>query len=210
VLSTCPEPLRCVLELHGLGRFRVTQKIDLDDAGDVYRSENARPQDWIMLGNHDTPTIWQAAARWVREGRGQRHAAYLAGRLLAPGTDASGWIARVAADPRALAQAKFAELFVGPARSVMVFFTDLFGLRAPYNRPGTVHPDNWSARLGPDFREEYAARLARSEALDLPRAMAVAIRARGDAFAAAHGPLLAQLDESGGSPHPLPPGPDGR
>lgn len=198
VLSTCPEPLRQVLDRYGLGRFRVTQKVDLDDPRDVYRSENARPQDWILLGNHDTPTIWQLAQRWIREGRAERHAAYLAGRLLPPG-DHGGWLARVADDPRELAQAKFAELFVGPAANVMVFFTDLFGLLAPYNQPGTVREDNWSARLGSDFREVYAARRARGDALDIPRALATAIRARGRAFAEAQAALLAELQGASGA-----------
>src|SRR5690606_18231397 len=59
VLSTQPYPLQRVLERHGLGRFRVTQKADLTNPNDVYRSENARPEDWVMLGNHDTPPIWR-------------------------------------------------------------------------------------------------------------------------------------------------------
>ena len=42
VLSTQPYPLQRVLEGHGLGRFRVTQKADLSNPNDVYRSENAR------------------------------------------------------------------------------------------------------------------------------------------------------------------------
>lgn len=203
VLSTCPEPLRQVLDHHGLGRFRVTQKVGLENPHDVYRSENARPQDWILLGSHDTPTIWQVAERWIREGRAERHAAYLADRLLPPGAPRGAWIARVASDPRELAQAKFAELFVGPATNVMVFFTDLFGLRAPYNEPGTRNESNWSARLGPGFREDYAERRARGGALDVQRALATAIRARGEAFAEAHAPLLAELEAPAGeAPRP--------
>src|SRR5262249_4337123 len=41
VLSTMPLPLGRVLERHGLGRWRVAQKADLDDPADVYRAENA-------------------------------------------------------------------------------------------------------------------------------------------------------------------------
>jgi 4-alpha-glucanotransferase len=54
VLSTLPTPLARVLASHGLGRFRVTQKAALADPHDVYRSENARPEDWGMVGTHDT------------------------------------------------------------------------------------------------------------------------------------------------------------
>src|SRR6202012_4174122 len=45
LLSTQPYPLEAVLKRLGLGRFRVTQKVRLDDANDPYRSEHARPED---------------------------------------------------------------------------------------------------------------------------------------------------------------------
>lgn len=178
VLSTQPYPLRRVMERHGLGRFRVTQKVALGDPADVYRTENAQPRDWLMPGSHDTPTLWQVTEQWVGSGRGADHAAYLASRLRVAEAERGGWIARVGSDPRSLAQAKLAELFVGPARNVMLFFTDLFGYREPYNRPGTVGPHNWSLRLGPDFVERYAADRARRDALDLPAALATALAAR--------------------------------
>src|SRR5262249_12274423 len=49
VLSTMPYPLGATLARYRLGRWRVLQKTRLDDPGDVYRSENARPEDWVML-----------------------------------------------------------------------------------------------------------------------------------------------------------------
>src|SRR2546423_908947 len=54
VLSTMPTPLGCMLARHHLGRWRVTQKANLDDPDDVYRTERAAREDWVMLGNHDT------------------------------------------------------------------------------------------------------------------------------------------------------------
>src|SRR5205814_1525354 len=75
VLSTQPYPVRRVLERHGLGRFRVTQKSVLSDPRDVYRAENARPQDWIMVGTHDTESIWRVAERWAASGMSEQRAA---------------------------------------------------------------------------------------------------------------------------------------
>jgi 4-alpha-glucanotransferase len=175
ILSTQPYPLRRVIERHGLGRFRVTQKASLEDPGDVYRGENARPEDWIMLGNHDTRTIWSVAERWVEDGSARRRAEYLASRLLGDRQDREGWARGVAANPRALAQAQFAELFVGPARNVLVYFTDLLGSRSPYNTPGTVSDANWSQRLPDACWLLYRERLARGAALDVPRALAAAL-----------------------------------
>ena len=175
VLSTQPYPVRRVLERHGLGRFRVTQKVGLDDPRDVYRSENAQPQDWIMVGNHDTEPVWRVAERWCAAGRGLDHARYLAGRL---GRDAR-WAEATAQDPARLATAKLAELFVGPATNVMIFFADVLGLREVYNRPGTVTEENWSLRVPPDYARTYPAAAAEGRALHLPRALATALRARG-------------------------------
>ncbi|MEZ5318284.1 MAG: 4-alpha-glucanotransferase [Vicinamibacterales bacterium] len=191
VLSTQPLPLARVMDALGLGRFRVTQKLDPDDPSDVYRGENAEPRDWIMVGNHDTLPVWGAARRWVAEGRAGARAAYLAGRLRPP--DPAAWTARVATDPAALARASLADLFVGPARNVFVYFSDVFGSVEPYNRPGTVQAGNWSERLPAEFEALHAGRAARGEALDLPGALATAIEARGPDVARAHVDLLGAL-----------------
>jgi 4-alpha-glucanotransferase len=198
ILSTEPYPLARVLDRHGLGRFRVTQKADLDRPGDGYRGENARPEDWIMLGNHDTQPILRAAEAWIASGTAPRQAAYLAGRLLPPDEPPEAWIRRVAADAGELVQARAADLFVGPARQVLIFFTDLFGEREPYNVPGTVAESNWSLRLPADFRALYARRRAEGRAIDLPRALARALRARGTSITARHPGLLDTLERGGG------------
>jgi 4-alpha-glucanotransferase len=197
VLSTLPYPLGRVLARHGLGRFRVTQKADLSRPDDVYRGENAHPDDWIMLGNHDTRPIGIVAEEWVARGTARAQAEYLASRLLAPGEDRARWIARVAADPAELAQARFADLFVGPARNVLVYFTDLLGAREPYNRPGTVAAANWSLRVPRDVLATHPAAVASGRALDLPRALARALRSRGTGATDAHAGLVAELERGG-------------
>ncbi len=175
VLSTQPYPLARAMARHGLGRFRVTQKADLTNPRDVYRSENACPEDWVMLGNHDTPPIWLLAQRWHGTEVAATQAAYLAERLRGGPELAQ----RLERDPAALVHAKFADLLICPARQVMVFMSDLFGLRALYNAPGTVDAGNWSLRLRPDDLEGYWTRAARGEALDLGKALALALRALG-------------------------------
>ncbi len=180
VLSTLPFPLRKVLERHSLGRFRVTQKIDLDDPGDVYRSENAEPRDWIMVGNHDTPPIWSVAERWCEQAIGERHASYLAERLYPPG-QRERFVRTACQSPARLARAKLAELFSSRARNVLVFFTDLLGMRETYNAPGTVGPENWTLRVPFDFRRRYEDRLREGAAFDLAAALAQALDAKGRA-----------------------------
>ena len=195
VLSTCPYPLARVMARHRLGRFRVTQKADVHDPRDVYRSENARPEDWIMVGNHDTPPLWALVRDWCASPAGREQARYLASRLC-PDGGADRMAAALAGDHRALAAAKLADIFASPAAHVLVFFPDLLGLDAVYNRPGTVSEDNWSLRVPPDYARRHAADAAAGDALHLPRVLAIAVRARGRAFAHAHRDLLERLDAS--------------
>lgn len=183
VLSTQPLPLGRVRERHGLGRFRVTQKADLDDPADVYRSENAEPGDWVMAGNHDTPSVWRLARAWQGTEMGARQAAYLAGRLGLPGP------APLAADPVRLVHAKVADLFLSPARNVQIFFADLFGQEETYNMPGTVSPDNWTLRVPAAFAAAPVPRL------NLPACLALALRGRRDVN---RPDLLARLDALAG------------
>ena len=190
VLSTLPTPLARVLAAHGLGRFRVTQKAVLSNPADVYRSENARPEDWVMVSTHDTHPIWAVVETWGRAGEVGTRAEYLASRL-APRPEERAPLARaLAADTGLLVHAQFADLFASPARNVMIFFADLFGLREAYNVPGTVGPKNWRLRVPPDYAGGYRPRCRAGSALDLPLALAMALRARG----VEHGDLLRGLD----------------
>lgn len=195
ILSTQPYPIKRVLGLYGLGRFRVTQKADPQNEQDVYRSENAQPEDWLMLGNHDTDSIWQVVDNWLAEGTAPLQAGYLATRLAVPEAERTGWIQRLLADPGALVQAKFADLFVGPAQNIMVFFTDLLGYRETYNKPGIVSAENWTLRIPADFEKTYRDKVVDNRALNIPGALALALRARGESACLEHGELIRQLEE---------------
>lgn len=167
VLSTLPYPVGRVMERHGLGRFRVTQKLDLANSADVYRIENAEPQDWIMLGTHDTAPIWQLAETWNGTPTAAVWGRYLAEFLAA--SDQRDELAReIAADPGRLINACFAAMLASRARNVVVFFPDLFGMTARYNEPGVVSERNWSLRVPTDFEAHYRQRCDRGAALDVP------------------------------------------
>jgi 4-alpha-glucanotransferase len=193
VLSTMPYPLGRVLERHGLGRFRVTQKADPGRPDNVYRSENAAPKDWLMVGNHDTKPLWLRIEEWVASGEIHERAVYLAERLVREPPRRAGFAERLARDPGLLVQAQFADLFASPARNVMIFFTDLFGIADVYNRPGVISDENWSLRLPRDYRQQYLERLPQRRAVNLPRALLLALRARGEPRANAD--LLRRLEE---------------
>jgi hypothetical protein len=102
--------------------------------------------------------------------------------------------ASLGSDPRKLALGMFADLFVGPAANVLVFFADLYGETATYNVPGVMSDDNWRLRVPGAFREVYTDRLARGEAMDVVGALALAMRARGEAFVRGHEDLVRALE----------------
>jgi 4-alpha-glucanotransferase len=167
----------------------------LSDARDVYRSEHARPEDWVMVGTHDTRPIWAVAEEWERRGDVHARAEYLAWRLAPSPSEREALARALAADVGLLVHAQFADLFACAARNVMVFFTDAFGMHESYNVPGTVGPQNWSLRVPSAYADVRAERLRSDRALNVPLALAMAVRAR----MAANGPmhdLLRGLDEA--------------
>jgi 4-alpha-glucanotransferase len=170
VLSTMPYPLGRVLARHGLGRWRISQKADLGNPRDVYRTENAAREDWVMLGNHDTAPIFAVIRGWSPVQR-EAWANHLTERLRLQNP------ARLASDGF-LATAMLAELFVSPAENVSIFFADLFGYEERFNLPGVVSSDNWSLRLPPSFEALHRERLAHERALDLPLAVELALAAQ--------------------------------
>jgi 4-alpha-glucanotransferase len=178
VLSTCPTPLARVMASRGVGRYRITQKADPRDPHDVYRTDRAAPEDWVMLGNHDTPPIFEVIERWQREGTAGDHAAYLASRLVRHERDRAAAAARYETSTFAMGQALLADLFVSRAKNVFVHFVDLFGERTPYNRAGVVHPENWRLRMPADFARTHADRVHSRRALDPRSALALALLAQ--------------------------------
>lgn len=193
VLSTQPYPLARVLARHGLGRFRITQKADVERPDDVYLPEQAQPSDWIMTGTHDTPPVWAVVERWEREGSAPARARYLARRLCAASSDRGKLLDWLALGPWAVAQAELAVLFTSAARNVMIFVSDLLGEKEIYNHPGVVRADNWTLRVPRDFRRLHAERAGRGAAFDLPSSLALALAALPGARRAAHAGVLRAL-----------------
>lgn len=174
VLSTMPYPLERVMRRRAMGRFRVIHKASLEDPADVYRSENARPEDWMMLSTQDTPSIWQVFEEWDRTAHRRSRCEHLAARLGRTNVERERLAREFASDTRRHATGMLAEMFACRARHVLVFFTDLFGITEPYNRPGVESPLNWTLRA-PPLRGPGRGTVH----LDIPGACILALRARG-------------------------------
>jgi hypothetical protein len=200
VRGAFPLPLRAVLERYGLGRFRITQSANLADPLDVHRSENAAPSDWIVLGDHGSPPIWLLLGEWKKIGAIEEQAAYLA-RRLAPRDDQAEPLARLLVrDANMLARARFADLFASRAQHVSITFADLLGLNEPLAVPAG---GGGLLRVPADYQRTYPLRATRGMALDLPRVLAMALRARGGADAGDRSALADRLMALPASPGPV-------
>ena len=200
VLSTCPAPLAAVLARHELGRFRVTQKADPAFTADPYRTSSAHPADWVMLGTHDTPPVWETAPSLAGTPRATAWARYLAERLEPDAGARAEAARRIERQPEAMVAAMFADLFVGPARRVSVFFADLLGLHETYNRPGVVDETNWTLRVPPDYARVYDEGCGTGTVLDVRHALATALRARAGRVPADEAARLTRLASEVGAP----------
>jgi 4-alpha-glucanotransferase len=174
VLSTLPYPVRRVMERHGLGRFRVTQKINLSDPADVYRIERAAPEDWIMMSTHDTPTVWQLAQSWCDGGQGAAWGKYLSEQLAAPALHEE-LASQAAHHPGQLVHMLFSAMLASRARHVVVFFPDLLGMTQRYNEPGVISQSHWTLRVPNDFESYYDERRRAGAALDITRCFRMAL-----------------------------------
>jgi len=173
-LSTQPYPLFRVMQKYGLGRFRVTQKMNVERHDDPYRTDRAKKSDWVMMGNHDTPSIWAVVERWKQNEEIGRRADYLARRLKSE-TEASEFARQLRANTNLLVQALFADALLSESENVVVFFTDLLGSRETYNAPGTVGPANWSLRIAADYQTTYPKAARELAAINIAYALALAL-----------------------------------
>jgi 4-alpha-glucanotransferase len=165
ILSTYPYQVERVLRRYSLGRFRVVQKANLELRTDVYRIENAQGQDWIMLGTHDTPTIWELADRWNQSTELERWRRYL--RDLKKDLGLPNQEPSETATPGQLVHEIFSMMLSSRARQLALFFPDLFGIQERYNQPGVVSENNWRLRLPADFERRHAQGIKAGRALDL-------------------------------------------
>ncbi len=166
------------MQRHSLGRFRVTQKADLSNPDDVYRSENAQPDDIIMVGTHDTKPLKAVVEEWFKTSEKDRRAAYLAERLEPRIELRERFGTAVGMLRTRMCQAMFADLFASPAKNVSIFFADLMGMTEVYNQPGTVSDTNWSLRIPDNFADLHRNRCQRGEALSMSGVLTMALRAR--------------------------------
>ena len=196
-LGTLTSPVKAVMEKRGYSGIRVTQFVDPNEPTHIYRGRNVALRHWMTTGTHDNEPILLWSKKRLEKNSAElwKHAENLAEDLIPEPARREAYKQSLTHDACALTQAKFAELFAGPSEQVQIFFTDLFGMETPYNRPSTVGNENWVLRIPQDFAAAYFAAVKAGGALNLPAAFATALRARGGDQ---HAALIAELDQYAG------------
>lgn len=186
-------PTKRVMEKLGLSGLSVTQF--------GYSGVDAPKENVIMLGAHDNKSYIEYTdelfGRAAGLGSGRDTFIYkthiLGSDTVVPGKDVNLYREELRRDKKKFMAASFAELFTSPAQKVQIFFTDFFGIGKTYNVPGTKK-DCWTLRLPENWEELYYENLHNGFGVNLPEAIATAIRQKGEAFSAPHKSLLRKLD----------------
>lgn len=186
-------PVKRALEKLGLTGLSVTQF--------GYSGADAPERNVIMLGAHDNQSYIEYTNdlfnRAGNLGEGRDRFIYkthiLGSDTVTPGKDVNQYREEIRNDKKKFLSASFAELFTSPAKKVQIFFTDFFGIGKTYNVPG-AKKDCWTLRLNSNFEDLYYKNLKEGLAVNLPEAIATAIRRKGIEFSNEHEKLLRKLD----------------
>lgn len=161
-----------------------------------YRGRDAKPQNTIMLGTHDNQSFLSYTDEVFNnpdKGSIWRKAERLAEDTIVPGEDFNRYKESIATNKLNFMNARFTELFTSPAKKIQVFFTDLFGIKERYNTPGQTE-GCWELRVPENYEEVYHENLENGTALNIPDAIARAIRNKGQNFINENTELLSRLD----------------
>ncbi len=187
------EPVKNVIKKLGLTCLTLTQY--------GQTGYDSPPNNVIMLGAHDNMSYIEYTdmlfnrASYNGNGLGEfNYKTHILGSdTVTPGKDVNLYREEIRSSKQNFMAASFAELFTAKAKKVQIFFTDFFGIGKTYNIPGTKK-DCWTLRLNSNYEDLYYENLKNGTAVNLPQAIATAIRQKGVEFSSQHTKLLRKLD----------------
>lgn len=196
-LGTLTFPVESVMREYGLQGMRLTQFVKPEKPLHPYRCCNIDAKSWAMVGTHDNEPISMWADEMVNTHTGYLHVKNLVEDLFSEleQQQKDELIVKLTNDAVYLQQVKIAEIFASKAENIQVFFTDFFGIKDVYNKPGTSGDKNWSLRMPDNYEEVYFQNCKNGTALNLPLILKMAIEARGSEFARKNKGLLKDLEE---------------
>lgn len=194
-LGTLTNPVAAVMKEYDLQGMKLTQFVVPEMYEHPYRGRNIEKRCWAMVGTHDNRPVSMWADDLVNTHEGYLHAKNLVEDVYPEAQNKDDIIVKLTNDAKFLAQTKLVELFACQTENIQIFFTDYFGIKDVYNRPGTSGDENWSLRLPNDFEEVFCQNFKNGTALNLPLTLQLAIESRGYDFVSKHSDLINRLKE---------------
>lgn len=196
-LGTLTFPVESVMREYDLQGMRLTQFVKPEKPLHPYRCCNIAPRSWAMVGTHDNEPISMWADEMINTHIGYTHVKNLVDDMYSemPQEQKDELIVKYTNDPVALQQLKLAEIFASKAENIQIFFTDFFGIKDVYNKPGTSGDKNWALRMPENYQCEYFENVKMHKALNLPLTLKMAIESRGCDFASKNTKLIKELEE---------------
>lgn len=192
-LGTLTNPVAAVMEKYDLQGMKLTQFVDPEMYEHPYRCKNIVKRCWAMAGTHDNRPVSMWAEDLIHTHEGYLHAKNLVEDLYSQAENKDDIIVKLTNDTQFLTQTKLLEIFASNAENIQIFFTDFFGIKDVYNKPGTSGDKNWSLRLPNNFEEVFCSNLKDGKALNLPLVLQLAIESKGKDFIVKNTKLLENL-----------------
>lgn len=193
-LGTLTNPVAWVMKKYNLQGMKLTQFVSPEMEEHPYRCRNIAQKSWVMVGTHDNEPISMWAEAMINTHEGYLHAKNLAEDLFPDRQDKDDIIMQLTKDLTFLMQTKLVEIFASPAQNIQIFFTDYFGIKDVYNRPGTSGDGNWNLRIPNNFKEVFCQNFKEQKALNLVLTLKRAIEARGNGFVKKYKKILDELN----------------
>lgn len=196
-LGTLTFPVESVMREYDLQGMRLTQFVKPEKPLHPYRCCNIVPRSWAMVGTHDNEPISMWADEMIHTHTGYLHVKNLVDDMFSELSqqEKDDLIVKLTNDAVYLQQVKLAEIFASKAENIQVFFTDFFGIKDVYNKPGTSGSKNWSLRMPDNYEEVYFNNCKNGTSLNLPLILKMAIEARGSEFSKKNAKLIKELEE---------------
>ena len=155
----------------------------------------------IMLGSHDNKSFIEYTDDFFNNHsdlNGNRDYFMYKTHILAADTvpydkDENAYREEIRYDKSKFILASFVDMFVGNAKRIQIFFTDLFGIGETYNVPGTKK-DCWTLRIPDNFEKVYSENLKKGQAVNFAEVLSVAIKHKGQEFVNKYSDLVKELE----------------
>ncbi len=193
-LGTLTYPVEKVMKELELSGVRVTQFVDPHNKKHPYRGKNINAKHWVMVGTHDNVPL----ALWAESLKQEElliHAKNLAQDLIKDKHHREKFANKLVKDRKEFIKAKCAEIFASPAENIQIFFSDFFGIKDIYNKPGTSGSKNWALRIPNNFEDFYFEQLSNEKGINLPAILKLAIESKGKKFIKDNKKLVKKLDK---------------